>query len=196
MDVERWLLHVSSHMKIKSLTRIEVGQTFMKKDVVTEGGNAHLIEPRLMNSGSISYAEAKHVKYAGKKILQRGDVLFVSRGKFEAAVFESDTPSVATNAFFVLHPNKEIKSGYLSAFLNSHQAQQHFRCKQKLTTAKFVAKEDLLELDIPLIPVELQDDVIRAANSLKRTEDLLLNKSQILKNIREGLFSRIEGASL
>lgn len=183
-------------MKIQTLTQIEVGQTFLSKQMSAEGGNVHLIEPRLMDSGSINYADTKRVQYSGKKILQRGDVLFVSRGKFEAAVFESDTPSVATNAFFVLRPNDQIKSGYLSAFLNSHQAQQHFRRKQKLTTAKFVAKEDLLELELPLIPLEQQEDLIHATDSLKQTEQLLSQKSQILKNIREGLFSRIEGASL
>lgn len=182
-------------MKIEALTQIEVGQTFLSKDVSAEGGNVRLIEPRLMAMGSIHYADAKRVQYSGKKILQRGDVLFVSRGKFEAAVFESDTPSVATNAFFVLRPNDQIKSGFLSAFLNSHQAQQHFRRKQKLTTAKFVAKEDVLELELPLVPLERQEDLIHAAESLKHTEQLLSQKSQILKNIREGLFSQIQGAS-
>ncbi|WP_372846839.1 restriction endonuclease subunit S [Pontiella sp.] len=183
-------------MKIDALAQIEVGQTFLSKQMSAEGGNIHLIEPRMMDAGSINYADTKRVQYSGKKILQRGDVLFVSRGKFEAAVFESDTPSVATNAFFVLRPNDQIKSGYLSAFLNSHQAQRHFRRKQKQTTAKFVSKEELLELDIPLVPPNEQEDLIHASDSLKQTEQLLLQKSQILKNIREGLFGQIQGVSL
>lgn len=175
--------------------QIEVGQTFLSKQISAEDGNICLIEPRMMDAGAIGYAETKWVQYSGKKILQRGDVLFVSRGKFEAAVFEFDIPSVATNAFFVLRPNDQIKSGYLSAFLNSHQAQQHFRRKQKQTTAKFVSKDDLLELDIPLVPIEQQDEIIQATDSLKQTEQLLSQKAQILKNIREGLFGQIQGVS-
>ena len=183
-------------MKIKLLTQIEVGQTFLSKQMPDTGGNVRLIEPRLIDMGAINHTEAKWVQYSGKKILQRGDVLFVSRGKFEAAIFESNTPSVATNAFFVLRPNDQIKSSYLSAFLNSVQAQEHFRRKQKPATAKFVSKEELLELDIPLAPLSEQEDLIHASDSLKQTEQLLSQKAQILKNIRKGLFSRLQGASL
>lgn len=180
-------------MKIKALARIEVGQTFLSKHLSAKKGNICLIEPRLMEMGIINYTDAKQVQYSGKKILQHGDVLFVNRGKFEAAVFESDAPSVATNAFFVLRPNDQIKSGYLSAFLNSYPAQQYFRRKQKQTTAKFISKEDILELEIPLPPLRKQEELIQATDLLRQTEQLLSQKAQILKKIREGLFSHLQG---
>ncbi len=180
-------------MKVEALVQIEVGQTFSSKDVLGSGGNVHLIEPRLVDAGVINYADTKRVQYSGKKILQRGDVLFVSRGRFEAAVFESDTPSVATNAFFVLRPIESIRSEFLCAFLNSQNVHQILRRTNHSTTAKFITKDELSKLELPDLSLAQQDEFIETHSLIQKTEQLLAQKSQILKNIREGLFSQIQG---
>lgn len=122
-----------------------------------------------------------------KYLLQKGDVLFISKGANNfALVFNEDYEAVAVSAFFVLRPNQDkVISEYLAWFINQRPAQRFFEENSAGTYIPNINKSTLLSLEVTLPSLEKQKQIAQIAelakkeqaiyNQLKENRNLILN---------------------
>lgn len=126
-------------------------------------------------------------KVPEKYLLQKGDVLFISKGANNfAIVFQEDFKAVAVSAFFVLRADeKKVLPEYLAWFINSKPAQQFLKGNRAGTYIPNVNKDTLMSLQVKLPSLEKQKQIAAIAelaqkeqsiyNQLKENRKIILN---------------------
>lgn len=123
-------------------------------------------------------------KVPEKYLLQKGDVLFISKGANNfALVFNEDYKAVAVSAFFVLRPDQtKVIPEFLAWYINSKPAQQYLKENRAGTYIPNVNKTTLMELKVKLPPIEKQKSIAQIAE-LAKTEQNIYNKLKTNRNI-------------
>lgn len=91
--------------------------------------------------------------------LQEGDVLLTNRGYFKAAIFTGASyPALASSGVWIIRPKQEyLNPAFLTCWLNSSYGQKALQgVWSSFTTIKFIRKEDIEKLEIPLPGLEKQ----------------------------------------
>lgn len=119
--------------------------------------------------------------------LQKGDILFSTKGKIFATVWQAQVNiAIASGTFLILKvKTNEVTPEYLAMFLNSSRAQKYYDLHIKMATVKHIGRKqlDLLEIEIPSI--ETQKQLVefhkllleekRITNELQRKKEKILN---------------------
>lgn len=121
--------------------------------------------------------------------LNKGDVLVLSRGNngFPAFVFNDEHKrAIASAAFLVLrNPVPGIMPSYLSWYLNLNRTQEFIIGMSRGSSLQAINKSLLEELEIPSLPIEMQEKLV-ALHQLKERESRLVQAIDALKtNILE-----------
>jgi len=97
-----------------------------------------------------------------KHILNKGDILFASKGhNFFAAVYNEEVkPAIASSVFLVLRPNKNINQNYLAWYFNHPETQKTLTGISKGSTIPSLSKKTLSEMIISLPGLELQEKIV------------------------------------
>lgn len=132
----------------------------------TDGGNIGVINISNITDSGIDYAglemldeeEHKVARYA----LEEGDVLVTARGTtVKVAVFERQAMTCIPSANFnVIRPEARMRGAYLKLFLESPVGTKLLKSLQRGTTVMNINYKDLGELEVPLLPLEEQDQII------------------------------------
>ncbi|ELR72587.1 hypothetical protein C900_00966 [Fulvivirga imtechensis AK7] len=125
---------------------------------------------------------------SSKHHLQKGDVLFISKGANNfALVYDLNFPrAVAASAFFVLRPDPaKILPGYLAWYLNQKPVQQYLVDNRAGTYIPNVNKTALLGIEIRLPEKNIQEKIVKV-DILRKREYLLIHR---LLEKREQLIS-------
>jgi hypothetical protein len=154
-------------------------------------------------AGNVVYLQAKHFDENGslldslvpelplnsqteKHLLNEGDVLFAAKGtkNFATKHEGKNGKCVASSTFLVLRLKEEFQNRILSDFLvwymNHPKTQEWIKAKARGSSIPSISKEDLLELEITLPPLEKQKVIVKI-NNLQKTEQNLVKKIQLLK---------------
>jgi hypothetical protein len=110
------------------------------------------------------YPDLPSAEVSDKHLLKGGDVLFAAKGiKNFATVYEShNPPAVASTSFLVLRiQQQEILPEYLAWFLNLDDTMGKLRALAKGTAIPSITKADMMALEIPLIPMDRQQLIVR-----------------------------------
>jgi restriction endonuclease S subunit len=114
-----------------------------------------------------------------KHLLHKGDVLFAAKGsKNFAAVRSSDHPlAVASTSFFVIRLLRaDILPEYVKWFLNQPDTIIRLKSEAKGTSIPSISKKSLEQVQIPLIPLDKQ-------NLILKIEELRIKQKSNLKQI-------------
>jgi restriction endonuclease S subunit len=130
------------------------------------------------------YIDESELRYT--KFLKRGDILFSTKGKLFATVWEDQMQkTVATGTFLILNvKDPSVLPEYLALYLNSSKAKKYYDLHTKTATVNHIGKKqlDLLEVEIP--PIQKQNLLIQLHKLLieekKLTNNLLNKKEKIL----------------
>jgi hypothetical protein len=95
--------------------------------------------------------------------LRQGDVLLVGRGtrNFAAVYPHQAETAVAAGHMFVLRPKPEVDPMYLAWFLNEEKAQGRLKRMQLGSGLRFIPKESLMALRVPLPALEVQHRIVQ-----------------------------------
>ncbi len=132
----------------------------------TEGGKIGVINISNLTEGGIEYEKMELLDEEERKVaryaLEDGDVLVTARGTtVKVAVFEKQEMTCIPSANFnVIRPNNMVRGMYLKLFLESPVGTKLLKGLQRGTTVMNINFKDLLDLEIPMLPIEAQDALI------------------------------------
>ncbi len=119
-----------------------------------------------------------------KHFLNKGDVLFAAKGnKNFAAVRNHSLPlAVASTSFFVIRLLRaDILPEYVKWFLNQPDTIQRLKSEAKGTSIPSISKNSLEQVEIPLIPLDKQNLILKI-DHLRMIQKELLQKIASLKD--------------
>jgi restriction endonuclease S subunit len=92
------------------------------------------------------------------QILEKGDVLFISRGPRKQAVAITDWlgNAIATSQFFILRPAETVLPEYLAWYINQRPAQRYIEEHSTGTSVTLINLEALKTLPVEMPPMETQ----------------------------------------
>lgn len=114
-------------------------------------------------------------------LVNSGDVLFLSRGRYNVAVAirEPLSDTIAAGTFYIARVrNNRILSEYLAWYINQPQTQADLRSRAQATNIPLVTKAafESLEIDIPALAV--QRTIVDMAGLVSRERALLSQLAQ------------------
>ena len=164
----------------------------------------HYAQPS--KNGTIPYLQAKHFNTSGQftcnidtlleeddkttdKLLQDGDILFVSKGfRFFATEYKKEFgKAVASSIFFVLKPNtQKVIPAYLVSVLNLPKNLLHFQQSGAGSSIPSIRKNELADFVINLIPLQQQQKIVALQElylkDLLLTENLIKQKQLLFQS--------------
>ena len=138
------------------------------------------IENNYLNFDYQNIDKVKDFSFKDKFFLNKGDVLFVSKGvnNYAISIEKIDFPIIASATFFVIRVNEnKILSDYLAWYMNQSEAQNYFSEKKAGTYVPNLKKQDILELPLNVPPLKTQ-------NAIAQTAKLLNQEIAILEKIK------------
>lgn len=109
-------------------------------------------------------------------LLQRGDVLFMSRGTRNVASWLESIPAatLASTSFYVVRPGAGVDPGYLTWYFNQPGMQRKIAEIRTGAAAPIVQRHGLLDLEIPVPPLKTQQRIGALGMLMTREQQLLL----------------------
>ena len=182
---------MARRVALKNLCNIRVGHAFRGRVNSIPGGQLAVIQPRdidesgALRTGAVEYVDLSLVKPT--QLLNAGDVLLVGRGRICATVYRDELAPhcIASGALFVLTLNSRapITSDFLSIYLNSHEGQLAIARLGSRTTATFLNRANLEQLEVPVPAPSIQQSLTALNHSKKRFLDLSARKAAIIDRV-------------
>ena len=128
-------------------------------------------------------------------LLQKGDILLTNRVQFKAALFThpDKRPALASaGAWIIRVEQKNLLPGFLVFWLNSPRGQKAIReIRNDFATLKFICKEDILHLSIPLPPVEQQRQLGNLYNCYIKQKNLCEKRIALQQDLLAAIAARL-----
>lgn len=153
----------------KKISLNDIATVFRGKAVnnKTEGGRIGVINISNLSDNGIDYSNLELLDEEERKVarytLENDDVLITSRGTtVKIAVFENQQITCIPSANFnVVRPGPRIRGTFLKIFLESPVGTKLLKGLQRGFSVMNINYKDLGNLEIPLLPLETQDEIIR-----------------------------------
>lgn len=196
----------STKMKLEDIVRInkegkkEITRGLQTFSTDVEGGQRVLtISIKDLENGIIKLDPnqeriLKNSKSLEKSKLNEGDVLIGIRGSFRSAIVDSKATDYVLNQNLIRLKLKEmILPEVLVAFLNSEEGQQQLTLKSKGGTIPSITINDLKEVLVAVPPIEVQVNLKKYFDSIKRYEALKNSESELVRKITDTVITKYFG---
>ena len=182
-------------MKLYDLFDIRSGVPIRQAYEKMAAGGVPVIIPKVVDiQKGIDYSQIKNLDMTFKKnhFLSGGEVLFCTKGTIKAAVYEKQKkPHIASSAFLVLTPKKNVFSPYIAAFLNSEMMKEAYRSATNGATIPSLPISYVQNIKINLPSLEKQRSAVNFLNLYNRKLDLLNRRVNLENSVKEALSKKI-----
>ncbi len=164
---------------LKDIATIRSGHLFRGKIEPDAGGQYQVVQigniapdARLSN-GALTRISLPDVKPS--QLLEKGDVLFISRGlrKQAVAITRPIENAIAISQFFVLRADKKVLPEYLAWYINQRPAQRYIEEHSTGTSVSLINMEALKLLPIRVLPLASQRRIIKIHQLGLREKELV-----------------------
>lgn len=168
---------------LKDIASIRSGYLFQGGVEPDAGGQYQVVQLSDVSAEGVLADNLKRISMPDLKpahLIEKGDVLFVSRGTRKRAVSISENLSnlIATSQFFILHLNDtNLLPEYLAWYLNQKPAQRFIEEHSGGSSVSLINRNELGELPVH-IPLPEQQQRIIHIYSLYLREKQLMNQIQ------------------
>ncbi len=151
-------------MKLKDVAEVFRGKSILKKD--TSLGNVSILNISNIEDGKINYDEMDTIAEEDRKVkryeLSDGDVLLSCRGTaIKSAVFAAQDKTIIASAnLIIIRPGEKVKGEYIKIFFESPIGMAIIKSFQRGTTVMNINHADIMEMEIPLVPLSKQQKMI------------------------------------
>lgn len=189
-----------SSSPVKKLRLEDAATVFRGKAIneKTETGNVAVINISNITDTGIDYKSLDQIEEEERKvsryILKDGDVLVTARGTtVKIAVFEKQPmfciPSANIN---VIRPKNMLRGAYLKLFLESPVGIKMLQSLQRGTAVVNINYRDIIELEVPVLPIEAQDALIEEYNAgLKFYKDTIAAAEEGWRGLRQEIQTKL-----
>ncbi len=150
--------------KLKEVAEVFRGKSILKKD--TTLGSISVLNISNIENGEINYSDMDTLDEEERKVkryeLLDGDVVLSCRGTaIKSAVFsQQDKTIIASANLVVIRPKATVLGEYIKIFLESPIGIAMIKSFQRGTTIMNINHSDIMEMGIPLMPVNEQQAII------------------------------------
>ena len=191
------------NIKLSEITQIISGFSFRSAMKTVEQGTHFVVQAHdiYINNQTIDVHKLDIITFNSKSkdpLLKDGDILLSARGTetngFKAAIyFGKEFTVVASSSLYILRlKDSRIIPEYLLYYINSSRGQKTLRNIMMGSTVKTISKKDLLELSIPIPPIEKQKIIVDTMTNMIRQKILLKKKIQLLNTLTYNINSSIK----
>lgn len=167
--------------KITEIAEIQLGYQFRKKiEPVDDGTNwviqirdfdeNHNLNKQTLSRVSIDMSTEKH-------LINKGDVLFLSRGyrNWAAPIVDGLVATVAASHFFVVRPKLDnVLSEYLAWYINQAPAQEYLHnIARQGTHMPLIPLSAFVALQVDLPDIETQVKIVELSRLMEKEKQLL-----------------------
>jgi restriction endonuclease S subunit len=193
------LLHGLLHCLLKDMVTIRSGRLFRGKIEPDPIGHYQVIQIGDIDVGrKLSYQDLTRINLPDIKpsqLVQKGDVLFISRGmrKHAVAIIEELNNVITTSQIFILRPSERLLPEYLAWYLNQLPAQRYLEEHSSGTNVSLINMEAFGKLPVRAPKLDIQQKIVRISElSVRERElaELILKKRSAL--IEMSLLAAIE----
>ena len=166
--------------RIGEIAEVNQGHIFRKGISNRPEGNVFLIQPSDVDEGKkVDSSKLHRVRRGDIKdhsLIGGDDVIIRSKTSNPISFIISDTEKdyAVTNHFMIIRLRDEsILPEYLVWFLNSPSALSFFSEMMVGTTVSFLKKKDLISLEVPVPPLNVQKRIIKIDKLIRKEESLM-----------------------
>jgi restriction endonuclease S subunit len=166
--------------RVKDIAEIQIGYHFDKKIVTDPNGSYRIIQMRDIDGRSMldasNLVRVSLDRNVDRYLVQKGDVLFVSRGSNNvAAVVDLDLEMTLPVSYFFLARLKtdEVLPAFVVWYINQSSSQSVLKKDLKGSYIPMISKDDFQNFTIEIPPLSIQQAIIEL-DALKRRELELL----------------------
>jgi restriction endonuclease S subunit len=182
--------------KVRDIAKITTGFTFRKDMGINRNGILPVLQAKDISKEIIINAtlleKTIYNPTNSEAFLQPGDVALTSRGKFKAAVYESDIEALASSSIYIIRlNNSQVLPKYLAIYLNSKIAQGDLT---KLTTGgsiQSLLKLHVEYLEIPIPPQSIQQQIVSLYENITQQQKFLQRKMELIIGVSEAALQSI-----
>ncbi len=167
-------------MRIGEIANIQAGYQFRGKVEPDPDGNVAILQikdledRRRLNPDTIDRIvfEKPYEQY----LINKGDVLFLSRGhrQFAIAIEDDLTDTIASGYFYILRLlTDHIRPAYLAWYINQPPFQSQLAPHTQGTHMPFVSQSAFQDLAVPIPPLAVQDTVVALADLAEQEQSIL-----------------------
>ena len=176
--------HQSKQVKLSKATTIQTGFQVRGKSQLDSKGNYSLIQVKdtvrslsyHIKSKNLDklYIPEKNKKFMNKYLVQKDDILYLSKLNFGAFLYSDTLENTIPMAhFYILRPNRNIVDSYYLCWILNHSFLKPYIQKcTKGTALPFISKEALMNLKIPLPSLSEQKKIIDLLKLRAREQDI------------------------
>lgn len=195
-NIQRFKSSNLQKVKLKDVAEVFRGKSILKKD--TSLGKISVLNISNIENGEIDYREMDTIDEEERKVkryeLTTGDVVLSCRGTaIKSAVFETqDKIIIASANLIVIRPKEGIKGEFIKVFFESPIGLAVIKSFQRGTTIMNINYADIMEMEIPLLSVNKQQEMINQYN-----EELKMYKETVKKaetrwlNIKDNIYNEL-----
>lgn len=158
-----------------------------------------LITSKNLQDGMIDFSKVSFISEEDYQVINKrskvnvGDLLFAMIGTIGNPVVVTEEPMFAIKNVALFKASPKYNMTFLSYFLRSPKIREKFEREAKGTTQRFLSLGYLRTIDIPNVPVNIQQDVVEKLeqfrNELRKLERNLTQKLEKFAELRGTILS-------
>jgi restriction endonuclease S subunit len=183
------LLASDSMLYLKDIATIRSGYLFRERIKPDASGQYLVIQAGdILSDAGFSGSSLVRISLPDVKrsqVLEKGDVLFISRGprKQAIAITWPIENTIATSQFFVLRPDERVSPEFLAWYINQRPGQRYIEEYSTGTSASLINLEALKMLPVETPPAETQGLITKIHQLSLREKELM----EAIQNKRRAL---------
>ena len=183
-------------VKLKDIAEVFRGKSILKKD--TSLGSISVLNISNIDNGEIDYRDMDTIDEEERKVkryeLTTGDVVLSCRGTaIKSAVFETQDKTIIASAnLIVIRPKEKVKGEFIKIFFESPIGLAIIKSFQRGTTIMNINYSDIMEMEIPLLAINKQQEMINQYNEeLKVYKETIKKAEARWSNIKEKIYNEL-----
>jgi restriction endonuclease S subunit len=163
-NIQKFKKSYLEKVKLKEVAEIFRGKSILKRDSAL--GSISVLNISNIENGEIDYSCLDTIEEEERKIkryeLINGDVVLACRGTaIKSAVFrQQDKTMIASANLIVIRSKEKVLSEYIKIFFESPIGIAMIKSFQRGTTIMNINHTDIMEMEIPIIPMNEQQEMI------------------------------------
>jgi hypothetical protein len=195
-NIQRFKNSDVQKVKLKDVAEVFRGKSILKKD--TSLGNISVLNISNIENGEIDYRDMDTIDEEERKVkryeLVSGDVVLSCRGTaIKSAVFEiQDKTVIASANLIVIRPKEKVKGEYIKIFFESPVGLAIIKSFQRGTTIMNINYSDIMEMEIPILPINKQQEMIEQYNKEFKTYKETIKKAETRwSNMKDSIYNEL-----
>jgi restriction endonuclease S subunit len=165
--------------KLKNIANLSTGYSFRSRLQPSIGSGIKIIQMKDLDDEIVCFddlTKVDNVKPKKKHFVQKGDIIFRSRGQKTTAAIIDDIPEsvvVAGPLIYIRITSKAILPEYLLYYINQPKSQSYFASRSKGTLIKMLNKQDIGDFEVYIPDLKRQKSIIQICKMMNREKEIL-----------------------